>query len=500
MGSEEAEIKFFIHDLRVQKHLHHLINIHQQLIGCYHAANLDATATRHEDYLERLKRVRERAHEARVAYELAVRNKEGAEAVIRTGRVYIDKTLEVCRISLLPHWRDFSAFVEELPADAQCRRLETGFNECKAWLGSIDRRIIDFTRYNDREVPMEALEVAELIRSYVDKTLRYYVRTISSKRLEIRMGLLDAGYIYADRPRFKRLLFNLVMNAVDAMRHRKAGTILLEVKSSELIVSLEATDEGVGMSPDKVDQILHSEKDLTGELHSLGFRFVRQTVESFHGKIYVESEEGRGTTIRMDFPRYFPEEGESLSKPQVTHDPTGDPLAIELPGQPARVEGTERTGAIILEDFHSSKAQLPGCLFSIGIEPSGAVDHFVHRSYDPDWMMGHDDLAPMLYEAVFRGRYETDDRTGTALILKSPHKLEEYFDLRGVKKEERQREFGLRMMHNEYVLIARHLVSTGMDAETKVFATLIEQCFTRFGQKFTADPFALRELAEQPLL
>jgi len=499
MRGEEAEIKFFIHDLRVQKHLHHLINIHNQLVLCYGENNLEETAGRHVSYLERLKRARERAHEARVEYEIAVKGQRGSDAVIDAGRVYIDRTLEVCRISLLPHWRDFKPFVEELPVDAPCRKLETGFNECKAWLGSIDRRIIDFIRYRDQEVPMEAIDVSHRIRSYVDKTLRYYVRTISSKRLEIRLGRLDPGHIYCDAPRFKRLLFNLVMNAIDAMKHKRTGTLLFEVKTTALLVTVEATDEGVRMSPEKVQEILTTEKDLTGELHSLGFRFVRQTVESFNGKLYVVSEEGRGTTISLVFPRYATEDVAPVSKMMLALDPTGEAVAV-AEKRAGAIGGAERAGEIVVDDFTRSKAPLPGCLFSITVAENGEVDHFVHKPYDPDWMMGHDDLSPMLYESVFRGRFETDDKCGTALILKSPHKLQDYFDLRKVKKKRRGREGGLRMVHNEYIRIARHLIDSGMDASTMVYITLLEQCFTKHGQSFSGDPFPLKELADQRVL
>lgn len=501
MTAEEQEIKFFIHDLRVQKFLHHLLNIHKSLMDCYAEHGLDDTLNRHHDYIDRLRGALSRAHEKRGTYEVTVKSRGESAEVIQSGRDYIESTLEACRIGLLPHWRDWEPFVRELPQDALCRKLESRFNEVKAWIGAIDRRIVNFVRFRDQEVPMEPVAMSSKIRQYVDGQLRYYVRAAGSKRLEIRLGRLDPGYVYADRPRFNRLLFNLTMNACDAMRHKRIGTILVEVRSTDTVVSLEVTDEGTGMSPEKVEEILHDTKDLKGELHSLGFMFVRQTVKAFNGKIYVDSVVGKGTKIKIAFPRYHVEEDEGSLQPiPETHDPTGEAIAV-LERAKHHVKNADQAGKIVVDDYCKSLAPLPGCLFSIGVHPdTGLVDHFVHKAYDPDWMMGHDDLAPMLFEAVFRGRYETDDKCGTALILKSPHKMDEYYDLRKTPEAERSRRPYLRLIHNEYVLIARHLIESGMDGTTMVYITNLEQCFSKVGQSFSGDPFPLTELAQQQLV
>lgn len=497
MKKQEEEIKFFIHDLRVQKFLHHLLSIHKNLILCYEEAGLEEVLARHRDYVGRYKEALKRAHEGRGRYELAVKSRATSDEIIKTGRQYIDLTLEACRVSLLPHWRDWKPFVEGLPEDASCHNHESAFNEVKAWIGAIDRRIGNFVRFKDQEVPMEPLPVSSRIRKYVDGQLRYYVRAAGSKRLEVRLGRLDPGFIYADKPRFNRLLFNLTMNACDAMQHKRIGTILVEVRSSDLLVNLEVTDEGVGMAQEKVDQIMTTKSDLTGELHSLGFRFVRQTIKAFNGKLYVESEVGKGTKIRISFPRY--EHDEELIPLKTSHDPTGEAIAVPESSSP-KIRGADEAGELIVNDYCRSLAPLPGCLFSIGVTPTGHIDHFVRRPYDPDWMMGHDDLAPMLFEAVFRGRYETDDKCGTALILKSPHKLEEYWELRGKDRKRVVRRRGLRMIHNEYVLIARHLIATGMEPSTMVYITNLEQCFSKLGQTFSGDPFPIKELADQEIV
>jgi anti-sigma regulatory factor (Ser/Thr protein kinase) len=457
-------------------------------------------AERHLDYLNRLTIAMGRAYISRTNYETTVKSQQDETSVITSGRAYIADTLEVCRLCLLPHWRDFKEFVSLIPQDPGVLHLESSFNEMKSWIGAIDRRIVNFTRYRDEEVPMKAIPVGRQIRKYVDEQLRYYVRSVGNKRLEIRLGQFQPGLIYADIPRFNRLLFNLVMNACDAMRQKKTGIILIEVYSTDLVVKVEITDEGVGMTSKKREEILTRDSILSGELHSLGFVFVRQTVKAFTGKLYVESELDRGTKISLVFPRYYTEDDQLLlqwdKKEPLNKDVKSDKTATET----KHIRRVERAGELILSDFSTSTAPHPGSLFSISVTEDGILDHFVHKAYDPEWMMGHDDLAPMLYEGVFRGRYEKDDLYGEALILKSPHKLKEYWELRETPKAQQKRKTGLKMIHNEYILIARHLIQTGMSGTTKVYLTNLEQCFTALGQQFSEDPFPLSELAGQSLV
>ena len=69
---------------------------------------------------------------------------------------------------------------------------------------------------------------------------------------------------------------------------------------------LRVSDTGAGMPPEKIEQLLAEKESLDGELHSLGFVFVRQTVAEFGGTLEIASEVGKGTTVTVRFP-YLPD-------------------------------------------------------------------------------------------------------------------------------------------------------------------------------------------------
>src|SRR5665811_2568227 len=65
---------------------------------------------------------------------------------------------------------------------------------------------------------------------------------------------------------------------------------------------LTVRDDGSGMPPSKIQQLLADRESLDGELHSLGFVFVRQTVADLGGRLLIDSNLGKGTTVTVRLP------------------------------------------------------------------------------------------------------------------------------------------------------------------------------------------------------
>ena len=126
----------------------------------------------------------------------------------------------------------------------------------------------------------------------------------------------DAGAIRADVGQVDQILFNLVVNACDAMpgggrltistsRHEAtAGADRTDMPSGEYVV-LTVTDTGLGMKPQVKAQIFEpffTTKEL-GRGTGLGLATVYGIVKQSDGYIDVISAEGAGTTFRVFFPR-----------------------------------------------------------------------------------------------------------------------------------------------------------------------------------------------------
>ncbi|HEV8468651.1 MAG TPA: MASE1 domain-containing protein, partial [Candidatus Limnocylindria bacterium] len=116
-----------------------------------------------------------------------------------------------------------------------------------------------------------------------------------------------------DALRFEQLLVNLLDNAVKFSP--AGGTVTVRLLSTGADVRLEVSDQGIGISPDRVGHIFerfyraHDDRGIGGL--GLGLYISKQIVELHDGRIEVASEPGRGTTFVVTLPRLEAPVGEA---------------------------------------------------------------------------------------------------------------------------------------------------------------------------------------------
>jgi signal transduction histidine kinase len=103
-----------------------------------------------------------------------------------------------------------------------------------------------------------------------------------------------------------QVLDNIISNAVKYSPHRK--NIFIRLKSSSEAVRIEIQDEGPGISPDDMQKLFGKFARLsarpTGGEHStgLGLSIVKKMVEAMNGRVWCESELGKGATFIVELP------------------------------------------------------------------------------------------------------------------------------------------------------------------------------------------------------
>ncbi len=106
--------------------------------------------------------------------------------------------------------------------------------------------------------------------------------------------------IHVDRTLVGRALVNVVENALHAMPGE--GTLSVRAARDEAGVTLEIADTGVGMDPEALDRIFEPYFSTRTTGTGLGLTIAKRNIESSGGRIAVDSERGRGTTVRMWLP------------------------------------------------------------------------------------------------------------------------------------------------------------------------------------------------------
>ncbi len=541
---EVAELKFLIHDLRVEKFINNIIHYHVTLSTDLEIHDIEQALAFHSDDLAELKANAARLRRAFRDYSNAVTNFSPDKVVLTAGRTYLDTIVAICELILNPLWGRVDRALSFLSEESRSFRARNHYRNNIRWICGVYHRIEYFLQELDNLEVLEEFDVGHEIIDYTNNVIYGYIVEKSQSRVEIQIDRGGPAVIRANRPRFRRMYFNLVMNAVDALQDKPVGMISVAIEPDGQQVRLAVRDNGTGMYPDKISHILRERETLDGELHSLGTVFVRRTAEQLGGGLSIESEVGRGTTMLINFPylagvepppqprskcrQYatMPFDRESGTTVTVREDASERQVALRVspsdavgrstpsqrPAASARLvaaaeeddgdwdpsDNNSNCGRIILRDYRQSEADQPGCIFMIAVTYGLAIDTFAHKPYERLYNINHEDLSPMLYDSVVRGRLERSDNSVPELILKEPHSLHAYFDLKEIP-DGRSKERFIRMIHDEYILIARKLLATGLPGEIRVHVTSAAKFLPGFEKTLGPEPFVLSALAEQPL-
>jgi len=503
-----AEVKFLIHDLRVESFINEVIHYHVTVNTDLELCNASQAQAIHAEDLQELKTRALNQRKKLREYSNAVKSFSPDKTILTLGRDYIDTVYDICDLILDPRWGRSHKVLSFLPPDSRSGRSHSHYMNCIRWICAVHARIQHFRGEKDNEGLSHQFDIAAEIQDFVRHVIRGYVAEKSGARVEIQVDRMDPAVMKGNLFRFRRMFFNLVMNAVDGMKDRKVGILNISATVDGERVALRVRDNGSGMSEAKIQQLLTDRTSLDGELHSLGFVFVRQTVTAFSGDLSIESEVGKGTTITVSFPYVqgvtdAPDRPLECEKLEIFRDfedaRSSGRAAWAKKSETSSDDRNTSCGEIIFADYKISDAPFPGSIFAIGVAEEGMIDFFTHRPYEREWNITHEDLSPMLFEAAVRGRLEEDEEKTPVLILKAPISGREYFDFREVPEADRGADRFVAMVHDEYVRIARKLIDTGLPTEIGVHLTDVQKFFQGSTELLGTEPFPLDLLAKQRL-
>jgi len=112
--------------------------------------------------------------------------------------------------------------------------------------------------------------------------------------------------LHADHAKIGQVLENLIGNAIKYSPG--GGAIKVQADATEDRVQVAVQDEGLGMSADQAARIFEKfyradASNTAVEGLGLGMTIAKNIVEAHDGKIWVESEPGRGTTVTFTLHR-----------------------------------------------------------------------------------------------------------------------------------------------------------------------------------------------------
>jgi signal transduction histidine kinase/ActR/RegA family two-component response regulator len=130
--------------------------------------------------------------------------------------------------------------------------------------------------------------------------------------LELDLGA-DVGVIYADEMRFKQVVLNLVSNAVKFTPDSGHVRVSATINDDQVVVTV--SDDGPGIAAEDRDRIFESFQQggrgaPTDEGTGLGLTLSRRIVELSGGRMWLDSDVGRGSIFGFSVPLTRPDEPE----------------------------------------------------------------------------------------------------------------------------------------------------------------------------------------------
>ena len=145
----------------------------------------------------------------------------------------------------------------------------------------------------------------------------------SEKGIELINKTGDIPSVWLDGHRFRQILFNLVGNAV---KFTERGSVTVSASYENKRLELSVSDTGCGIPPDMLSRILDPFVQVQDPSHAadraggtgLGLSICKRLVEAMGGKLFVESEIGKGSTFRACIPgvEYIEKKPGTVAKPK----------------------------------------------------------------------------------------------------------------------------------------------------------------------------------------
>jgi signal transduction histidine kinase len=179
-------------------------------------------------------------------------------------------------------------------ARATATRIEEDGNRAADVINSLQSFFRRGTPAKRQRVDLKEIieEMTGLLRAEAD---RYSIRIESELHADIPNFL-------ANRVQLQQVLLNLMLNAIEAMRHT-GGELTIRAQANEdgkLLVSV--SDTGVGLLAENSEQIFASFHTTKSQGTGMGLTITRSIVESYRGRVWATANQNAGATFHFILP------------------------------------------------------------------------------------------------------------------------------------------------------------------------------------------------------
>jgi len=162
--------------------------------------------------------------------------------------------------------------------------------------------LLELSRIGRVVNPFEDTDINEIIK------LALYDLQFQSKEKNIEIVIQpNLPVVYCDRDRILQVFTNLISNAIKYMGDNPAPRIEIGCEEKDNYYQFYVKDNGIGIDPKyhtKVFELFETLKEIKNvEGTGVGLTIVRRIINNHNGKVWIDSEKGKGSTFYFTLPK-----------------------------------------------------------------------------------------------------------------------------------------------------------------------------------------------------
>lgn len=164
--------------------------------------------------------------------------------------------------------------------------------------------LMEWTRAHTGRMEFNPVDID--LNKFIVETEYLFAATLKQKNISLKHNIPEKTVVFADENMIRTILRNVISNAIK-FTHPE-GQIALEVLKNQQECLISIKDNGVGITRDSLDSLfrIDQNKSTKGTLNEsgtgLGLLLCKELIEKHNGKIWVESEPGKGSTFYFSIP------------------------------------------------------------------------------------------------------------------------------------------------------------------------------------------------------
>ncbi|MCF7688926.1 MAG: PAS domain-containing protein [Cephaloticoccus sp.] len=201
--------------------------------------------------------------------------------------------------SLTIHLQLINRKLRKLKAAREVESVAESVRVCEEEVKRLDGIITNFLEAIRPQPPdFSEINLAEVLA----KVLAFQQRELADRGIRVEAETRDdLPAVMADLNQVKQIFFNVIKNAVEAMK--PGGRLRIKARTDDDMVYLAFGDSGSGIKQEDFTRLFQPYHTTKVGGHGLGLMVVQRIMREHGGQIGIESKEGIGTVVTLQFPR-----------------------------------------------------------------------------------------------------------------------------------------------------------------------------------------------------